>query len=86
MLARLGPAIKSCHAKDTILRQQLTVHIDEVRPGLGTLDYPALLHGLVQLDPDMPLMLEHLPSQEEYRAAAAYVREVAHQEGIALGS
>lgn len=81
---QLGPAIKSVHAKDTIIRQQLTVHIDEVRPGLGTLDYPALLHALSALDPDLPFMLEHLPSQEEYEAAAAYVRGVAAQEGIQL--
>jgi len=83
-IAQLGPLIKSCHAKDTILRQQLTVHIDEVRPGLGTLDYPALLHALTQLDPDLPLMLEHLPDQAEYEAAAAYVRAVAAHEGITL--
>jgi sugar phosphate isomerase/epimerase len=83
-VAQFGPAIKVCHAKDTVLRQQLTVHLDEVRPGLGTLDYPALLHALNQLDPDLPLMLEHLPNEDEYLAAAAYVRAIANQEGILL--
>ena len=34
------------------------------------------------LDPDMPLMLEHLPNDDEYRVAAAYVRGVAEREGI----
>jgi hypothetical protein len=29
-------------------------------------------------------MLEHLPSAEEYRLAAEYIRSVAAQEGISL--
>jgi sugar phosphate isomerase/epimerase len=83
-VARLGPVIKSCHAKDTIMRPSLTVHIDEVRPGLGTLDYAVLLHVLEQIDPDMPVMLEHLPEASEYLAAAAYVRSIADREGLRL--
>ena len=31
--AKLGPYIKSCHAKDILLRDTLTVHLDEMRPG-----------------------------------------------------
>jgi sugar phosphate isomerase/epimerase len=76
-IARLGPHIRSCHLKDILLRDSLTVHLDEVRPGLGTLDYPALLAALSALDPDMPLMLEHLPAAEEYTAAARHIRQVA---------
>jgi sugar phosphate isomerase/epimerase len=82
--AKLGAHIKSCHAKDILLREHLTVHLDEVRPGQGNLDYPAFLRGLNRLDADVPLMLEHLPNEDEYRAAAAHVRTVASQEGIAL--
>jgi sugar phosphate isomerase/epimerase len=82
--AKLGPYIKACHAKDTIIRGHLTVHLDEVRPGLGTLDYRTLLRCMDRLpDPDVPFMLEHLP-QGEYEPAAAYVREIAAAEGIAL--
>ena len=82
--ARLGPRIKSVHAKDIILREELTTHLDEVRPGLGGFDYPAFLREIDKLDPDMPLLLEHLPDEAEYDAAAAYVRGVARGEGIAL--
>ena len=35
----LGPFIKGVHAKDIVLRETLTVHLDECRPGLGMLDY-----------------------------------------------
>ena len=82
--AKLGPHIKSCHAKDILLGQNLTVHLDEVRPGQGNLDYPAFLKGLSRLDADTPLMIEHLPNEAEYRAAARYIRDVAAREGLAL--
>ncbi len=73
---KLGPHIRSCHAKDIILRDRLTVHLDEVRPGLGHLDYRAYLGELARLEPEIPLMLEHLPDDEAYRLAAAYVRSM----------
>lgn len=81
---KLGPAIRSCHAKDIRLSTALTVHLDEVRPGLGGLDYVTYLKRLNMLDPDTPLMLEHLPSEEEYAAAAGHIRSVAEQTGVAL--
>lgn len=77
--AKLGPWIKSCHAKDILLSSRLTVHLDEVRPGLGGLDYVAFLHELRRLDPNMPLLLEHLPDAAEYELAADFVRSVAAQ-------
>ena len=81
-IARLGPHIKSCHAKDTLLSSALTIHIDEVRPGLGNLDYATLLTELSSLGTDVPVMLEHLPSDEDYRLAAEHIRSVASQVGI----
>jgi sugar phosphate isomerase/epimerase len=80
----LGPYIRSCHAKDSLMSKSLTVHIDEVRPGLGTLDYGVFLREANRLDPDTPLILEHLPNAEEYDLAAAYVRSVADREGLAF--
>jgi sugar phosphate isomerase/epimerase len=80
----LGPYIKSCHAKDILLSGKLTVHLDEVRPGLGDLDYATLLRELDRLDPDTPLLLEHLSTQEEYEAAAGHVRSIAHELTISL--
>jgi sugar phosphate isomerase/epimerase len=81
---KLGPQIRSCHVKDIALDKRLTVHLDEVRPGLGALDYAALLQAVKALDADLPLMLEHLPNENEYDLAAAHLRAVAQQEGIAL--
>jgi sugar phosphate isomerase/epimerase len=80
--AKLGPHVRSCHAKDILLGGELTVHLSEVRPGLGALDYAVLLQELDRLEPDMPLMLEHLKTDEEYRLAADYVRSVARRTGV----
>jgi len=77
----LGPHIRSCHAKDILLGQELTVHLSEVAPGEGGLDYPAYLHAVAALDPDMPVMLEHLPPAK-YPAAARHLRAVATREGL----
>ncbi len=83
-IRRLGPRIRSCHAKDILLAPDATVHLSEVRPGLGALNYRAYLRGLSTLDADMPLMLEHLPNQDEYGLAADYVRSVAGRLGLGL--
>ncbi len=82
--AKLGPYIKSCHAKDVRLDTKLTVHLDEVRPGLGSLDYRVYLQELDRLDPDTPLMLEHLSTAQEYELSAGYVRSVAEELQIAF--
>jgi sugar phosphate isomerase/epimerase len=82
--AKLGPHIKSCHAKDILLSDKLTTHLDEVRPGMGGLDYPAFLTELDKLDPDTPLMLEHLPTPVEYVMAATHIRAVAKDIGVAV--
>jgi sugar phosphate isomerase/epimerase len=83
--AKLGPWIVSCHAKDIRLSDQLTVHLDEVGPGEGELDYVVYLSELDKLaDPDVPLILEHMHTAQEYQAGAAFVRGVAQQVGVRL--
>jgi len=81
--AKLGPYIKSCHAKDILLQTQLTTHLDEVRPGQGGLDYATFLRELSKL-PGVPLMLEHLPNAQEYEKAAGHIRSVGRGLGLAF--
>lgn len=80
---KLGPYIRSCHAKDIILSENLTTHLDETRPGQGGIDYAVFLQELSRLQ-DVPLMLEHLPSADEYDLAAHYVRSVAQENGVTM--
>jgi sugar phosphate isomerase/epimerase len=85
-IEKLGPHIASCHAKDAGLDlNNAIVHLSEVRIGMGSLDYAAYLKGMDSLGRDVPLMLEHLGSAEEYGLAAAEVRRVALANGIRLG-
>jgi len=83
-VAKLGPKIKSCHAKDISLSGKSTVHLDEVLPGTGNLDYRTFLRELNTLGPDMPLMVEHLTSEEQFDQAAAFIRKTAEEVGVAI--
>jgi sugar phosphate isomerase/epimerase len=74
--AKLGPQIRSCHAKDLkIYPDKLSVQMEEVTPGTGQFDYTTFLRELRKF-PEVPLMMEHLPNQEEYKKAAEYIRLV----------
>jgi sugar phosphate isomerase/epimerase len=76
MFSKLGPYVVSCHAKDIILREDNYIpQLDEVRAGLGKLDYVVYLQELARLK-DVPLMMEHLDSAAEYKLAAGYIRSV----------
>jgi len=74
--AKLGPLIRSCHGKDIAMADRMTTHLDEVRPGLGGMDYRTFIEEADKLSPDTPIMLEHLSTAEEYAQAAAYVRSM----------
>ena len=80
----LGPYIKSCHAKDIVLRQELTTQLVEAIPGQGGFDYAYFLRKLHALDRDVPLMLEHLQHQADYDRGARHIRAVAAAAGIPL--
>jgi hypothetical protein len=65
-----------------VLEQRLTVHLDEVRPGLGVFDLEVLLREVDRLDAEMPLLVEHLGSDEDYAAAVAHIRGLAGALGL----
>ena len=79
---KLGPHIRSCHAKDITLSDELTVHLSECRPGLGNLDYRTFLTRLAALPDDVPLMLEHMTEEEDYVEGTRYLKRVAEEVGV----
>lgn len=81
---KLGPYIKSCHAKDIRLESNLTTHLNEARPGAGSLDYAAYLACLKDLPDEVCLMMEHMSRHEDVVAAARYIRQVAAGLGMAI--
>ncbi len=80
---KLGPFIKSIHAKDIVIVPKYTVYLQECRPGTGYLDYTVFLQEAGKLK-DVPLMLEHLEKQEEYKLASDYIRKVGARAGISF--
>jgi len=81
---KLGPYIKSCHAKDVRLEGNMTTHLSEVRPGTGSLDYVAYLTCLNDLPDGVCLMMEHLSQHEDVVEAARYIRQIATGLGLSI--
>lgn len=81
---KLGPSIRSCHAKDTRMSGKLTVHLDECRPGTGALDYKTYLECLSKLDDRVCLMLEHMTEEIDYVEATKYLKGLASGMGLKL--
>lgn len=81
---QLGPYIKNVHAKDILLQQKLTLHFDEVIPGQGELNYHVLLQQINKLSRDIPIIIEHLSTNEQYSAAARHIRTVAEELNLLL--
>ncbi len=79
---KLGPSIVSCHAKDLRWDVEMNVHFEEVVPGRGQLDYSTYLGELAKLGREVPLMLEHLKTAEEYDEGRSYIRNVGDRAGL----
>jgi sugar phosphate isomerase/epimerase len=84
--AKLGPWIKSCHAKDLKWGPGVQVWIQEVIPGTGLIDYKTLLQELSRLGTEAPLMLEHLHNEAEYTQGRQYIQGVARSMGLSFGA
>lgn len=81
---KLGAWIVSCHAKDLLLSGESNIHLQEVVPGRGKVDYQAYLRELAGLPRETPLLLEHLKTPEEYVEGAAYVRRMGAEAGLSF--
>jgi sugar phosphate isomerase/epimerase len=82
---KLGPWIKSCHAKDLKWGPGVQVWLQEVIPGTGKIDYKTYLTELSRLGTDAPLMLEHLQGEQEYDFGREYIQGVAKSLGLSFG-
>ena len=83
----LGQWIVSCHAKDVVQTPPPYPNIigfQEVIPGRGIIDYRTFLRRIERISPDMPLIIEHMKTAEEYDEAASFIRGVAHEVGTTI--
>ncbi len=74
--ALLGPHVKSCHLKDVALSPKLTLQLAEAPCGEGGFDLKTYIDEAEKVDPDMPMIIEHLRSEEAYLKAIAYIKDL----------
>lgn len=82
VLSLLGPGIRSCHLKDTRMESTYSLCLRETAPGQGNLHLTEILAILHRQNPDMPVILEHLPDHAAYMDRLAYVRSLCEKGGI----
>jgi sugar phosphate isomerase/epimerase len=80
--SKLAPWIVSCHAKDLQWLPEMNLHFVEIVPGRGQIDYRRYLTEIAKLSRDVPLMIEHLKTPEEYEEAARYIRKAGKGAGL----
>ncbi len=82
----LGEDIFGCHAKDShVLTHSQTVHVQEVCPGRGSLDYETYLVRLSRMKWTRSLLPEHIPA-DQFDEAYAYIRKMADKAGVKIHS
>lgn len=67
--------IHSCHLKDVHLREEFTFQLQECACGQGELDIELFAELADKENPDMPMIIEHLATDEEYFDSVKYVQK-----------
>jgi len=81
---KLGPYIKSCHIKDIALLKEATFQLKEITCGEGQICLEKYALLAEAYSSDMPMIIEHLSSKEEYIESMAYVRHRLETSGVSL--
>ena len=81
---KLGTHIKSCHLKNVHLSQAFTLQLQETACEKGDLHLEKYAQLIEHLDPDMPVIIEHLESDAEYLESLAYVIQRFRKAGYSL--
>lgn len=81
---KLGPHIKSIHAKDLHLGPGAPCCLQECDPGKGEIDFALVLRLAHRLGPDIPVFVEHMTEYSQFQRAMAYLRQVGERHGIPI--
>ncbi len=71
----LGNRIRSCHIKDVHLDRRYTLRLEECGPGAGEFPLGYYVRKMNEIDPEMPIILEHLDTDEDYIKYLGYLKE-----------
>lgn len=69
----LGDKIVSCHLKDIKLLDDYTFQLKECACGEGSFNIKRYMELASAVDPDMPMIIEHLANDTEYAESTKYV-------------
>ena len=72
--SKLKGTIVSCHLKDIRMKEEYTFQLEECACGEGSLDLKLYARLATAENPRMPMIIEHLDTDEEYEASVKYVR------------
>lgn len=72
---KLKGKICSCHLKDIRLKEEYTFQLQECACGQGTLDLELFAKLATAENAQMPMIIEHLSTDEEYLASLKYVQK-----------
>ena len=72
----LGDRIKSCHVKDVHLSGAYTAQLMECAPGEGEFPIRYYAEKMHAVDADMPMILEHLETDEQYITYMEYLKKI----------
>ncbi len=73
--SKLKGRILSCHIKDVLLLNEFTFQLRECACGEGTLPLEKYAQLSTAENPDMPMIIEHLHSDEEYLQSLSYLQK-----------
>ena len=71
----LGKKIRSCHIKDIHFIPKYTFMVEECAPGEGEFPIRKYVSKMNEIDSEMPMILEHLNSDDEYVKYMGYLKE-----------
>jgi sugar phosphate isomerase/epimerase len=72
--SKLKGTICSCHLKDIRLKEEYTFQLEETACGNGSLDLERYAALASAENPQMPMIIEHLNTDDEYIASVQYVK------------
>lgn len=72
---KLHGKICSCHLKDIRLKEEYTFQLEECACGEGSLDITRYLQLASAENPAMPMIIEHLVTDEEYEESVRYIQQ-----------
>lgn len=73
---KLGNDIKSCHLKDVRMEDDYTIFFRETNVGNGGVNIKHLIETGLSYDKNMPFIIEHLNTDEEYLNSISYIKNL----------